>query len=67
VIALAEAYEKSGNTTRAIEEYLAVLGYDPTNDAVEESLRRLGVDSERIEAARNPLAHQTEETTTQPK
>lgn len=58
VIALAGAYEDAGNTQRAIEEYLAVLGYDPTNQESEEALKRLGVSDKKIEAAKNPIAHQ---------
>lgn len=57
VIALAEAYESAGNEERAIEEYSAALGYDPTNESVVKALESLGVSDADIEAARTPEAH----------
>lgn len=66
VVALAGAYENAGNMTRAIEEYLAVLGYDPTNQESVEALKRLGVSDKKIEAAKNPIAHQAPAEVEQP-
>lgn len=43
VIALARAYEKAGELKSAIEQYRAVLDYDPTNQEAKDALVRLGV------------------------
>lgn len=60
VIALADAYRRTGNNERAKEEYLAALGYDPTNDQIAKTLKDMGVSDADIEKARNPIAHQSE-------
>ncbi len=43
VIALARAYEKAGELKSAIEQYRAVLDYDPTSQEAKDALVRLGV------------------------
>lgn len=63
VVALADAYMEVGNTERAREEYLAALGYDPTNEMLAEKLRGLGVSDADIESARDPIAHRPIEET----
>ncbi len=57
VIALADAHRKVGNTDRAIEEYLAVLGYDIENETALAALRELGVSESEIEAAKDVDGH----------
>lgn len=52
VIALADAFRKSGDIPRAKREYLAVLGYDPTNTQAEKALRELKVPQKEIDAAK---------------
>jgi len=43
VIALARAYEKTGDIKSAITEYRSVLDYDPVNQEAKDALVRLGV------------------------
>jgi len=59
VVALADAYLKAGDTDRAKEEYLAVLGYDNNNDTALAALRQLGATDAEIEAARDVDGHRT--------
>ncbi len=60
VIALADSYRLVGDDKRAKAEYLAALGYDPTNEDIATTLRAMGVAETEIERARNPGAHQIE-------
>ncbi len=58
VVRLAQAYLDVGETERAKEEFLAVLGYDPENEIAETALLEMGVGRDEIDAARDPIAHQ---------
>lgn len=63
VLALAEAYEESGDRDRAVQEYLAAMGYDPSSKVAYDALVALGVSEQEIESARNPIAHERDEPT----
>lgn len=58
VLALADAYKKTGDVKRAKVEYLAVLGYDPTNEQAMKAVKELGATDKEIEAAKKPVDHQ---------
>lgn len=59
VVALADSYRQTGNVKRAKEEYLAVLGYDPSNAEAAKALKELGVSEAIMDQARKPIAHET--------